>query len=175
MRRLCVSGIILLLCFLKVVDLFLMTACLYSVTMPIKTAIIPYLDGLTPEASSTGAVNTIVKVPDHDQPSTYKLIGTNTDIFGVKNALLRALHSQHSSLSQSKIMSPQARYPKSARGAGVVIGGGATTRSAVHALWTMGLEKLYLVNRDAGEVEAGIFFRISLSSFHSLTMFVFYF
>jgi quinate dehydrogenase len=123
--------------------------------MPIKTAIIPYLDGLTPEASSTGAVNTIVKVPDHGDPSTYKLIGTNTDIFGVKNALLRALHSQHHSLSQSKIMSPQARYGKRARGAGVVIGGGATTRSAVHALWTMGLESLYLVNRDAGEVEAG--------------------
>src|SRR5882757_3188544 len=108
--------------------------------MPIKTAIIPYLDALTPEASLTGAVNTVVKVPIPDQPSfTCKLIGTNTDILGVKNALMRALHSQHNSLPH---LSPQARYGKNVRGAGVVIGGGATTRSAVHALWMMGLKSL---------------------------------
>jgi len=32
--------------------------------------------------------------------------------------------------------------------------GRATTRSAAHALWMMGLEIIYLVNRDVGEVEA---------------------
>ena len=129
-----------------------------SVTMPIKTAIIPYLDELTPEASRTGAVNTIVKVPIQKQtPSSpsHKLIGTNTDILGVKNALLRGLRSQYPLLPKSKVISPQARYGKSVRGAGVVIGGGATTRSAAHALWMMGLESVYLVNRDVGEVEAG--------------------
>ncbi|KAJ7502889.1 hypothetical protein B0H11DRAFT_1711504, partial [Mycena galericulata] len=33
-----------------------------SVTMPVKGAIIPYLDGIRPEAHATGAVTTIVKV-----------------------------------------------------------------------------------------------------------------
>jgi shikimate 5-dehydrogenase len=128
-----------------------------AVTMPIKTAIIPYLDELTPEASRTGAVNTIVKVPIQKQtPSSlsHKLIGTNTDILGVKNALLRGLRSQYPLLPKSKVISPHARYGKSVRGAGVVIGGGATTRSAAHALWMMGLESVFLVNRDVGEVEA---------------------
>jgi shikimate 5-dehydrogenase len=131
--------------------------------MPIKTAIIPYLDALAPEASLTGAVNTIVKVPTHDQfPFPHRLIGTNTDILGVKNALLRALRSQFPSSVKCKVITPQARYGKNVRGAGVVIGGGATTRSAVHALWMMGLEKVYLVNRDVSEVEAGTSFFTSL-------------
>jgi len=120
--------------------------------MPIKTAIIPYLDALTPEASQTGAVNTIVKVPiPFSSPTSYRLVGTNTDILGVKNALLSALRSQHPNIS----ISSQGCYSKTARAAGVVIGGGATTRSAAHALWTMGLETVYLVNMDVGEVEAG--------------------
>jgi quinate dehydrogenase len=129
-----------------------------SVTMPIKTAVIPYLDALTAEASQTGAVNTIVKVSIGHRT---KLVGTNTDILGVKNALLRGLRSQYPSLPKSKVISPQARYGKNVRGAGVIIGGGATTRSAAHALWMMGLEIIYLVNRDVGEVEAGKSFAVS--------------
>lgn len=37
-----------------------------------------------------------------------------------------------------------------------MIGGGATTRSAVHALYTLGMNPIFLVNRDAGEVEQTI-------------------
>jgi quinate dehydrogenase len=116
--------------------------------MPIKTSIIPYLDDLSPEGRVTGAVNTIVKVPT---PNGYKLVGTNTDILGVKNALLRTLRLQHPDVS----ISSQARYPASVKGAGIVIGGGATTRSAAHALDTFGLHPIYLINRDPDEVEAG--------------------
>jgi len=92
-----------------------------------------------------------VKVPiPFSSPTSYRLVGTNTDILGVKNALLSALRSQHPNI----FISSQGCYSKTARAAGVVIGGGATTRSAAHALWTMGLETVYLVNRDVGEVEA---------------------
>ncbi|KAJ7729537.1 hypothetical protein DFH07DRAFT_969503 [Mycena maculata] len=114
-----------------------------SVTKPVKGLIIPHLDGITPEVRATGAVNTIVKVED-------KLVGTNTDILGVKNALLRGLRLQHPGTN----ISPQGRYPAALRGAGLVIGGGATTRSAAHALATLGLHPIYLVNRDVAEVEA---------------------
>ncbi|KAF5388882.1 hypothetical protein D9757_005595 [Collybiopsis confluens] len=117
-----------------------------SVTMPIKAAIIPYLDDLSPESRATGAVNTIVKVSAPDGP---KLIGTNTDILGVKNALLRRLRIQHPSLT----ISPQSSYSEGT-GAGAVFGGGATTRSAVYALMSLGLHPIYLVNRDADEIKA---------------------
>ncbi|KAE9408667.1 hypothetical protein BT96DRAFT_913807, partial [Gymnopus androsaceus JB14] len=117
-----------------------------SVTMPIKTAIMPYLDGLSPESKASGAVNTIVKIPSPDGP---KFIGTNTDILGVKNALLRQLRLQHPNLT----ISPQASYSEGV-GAGAVFGGGATTRSAVYALMTLGLHPIYLINRDPDEIKA---------------------
>ncbi|KAJ3800231.1 hypothetical protein GGU11DRAFT_742683 [Lentinula aff. detonsa] len=114
--------------------------------MPIKTAIIPYLDGLEPESEASGVVNTIVKVSSPDGP---KLIGTNTDILGIQNALLNQLRSQHQGLS----ISLRALYPKGV-GAGAIIGGGATTRSAVYALTKLGLHPIYLVNRASDEVKA---------------------
>ncbi|THH16784.1 hypothetical protein EW146_g3902 [Bondarzewia mesenterica] len=121
-----------------------------SVTMPIKGTIIPYLDEISPESRETGTVNTIVKVPSSSSPTKFKLVGTNTDILGVHNALLRSLRLQHPSLT----ITSKARYPQGLGGAGVVIGGGATTRSAVYALSMFGLHPIYLVNRDKGEVEA---------------------
>ncbi|KAJ3840314.1 shikimate dehydrogenase substrate binding domain-containing protein [Lentinula raphanica] len=133
-----------------------------SVTMPLKTAIIPYLDGISPESEASGAVNTIVKVPTPDGPA--KLIGTNTDILGIQNALLNQLRSQHPELS----ISSRASYPKGV-GAGVVFGGGATTRSAVYALTKLGLHPIYLVNRDPGEVKAGWYCSLFLFSTYMLS------
>ncbi|KAL0072725.1 hypothetical protein AAF712_000488 [Marasmius tenuissimus] len=113
--------------------------------MPLKGAIIPYLDGIEPESKATGTVNTIVKVPS---PDGTKLVGTNTDILGVKNALLRSLRLQH----PGRDISPQDTYPTGV-GAAIVYGGGATTRSAIYALTSVGLHPIYLVNRDPGEVK----------------------
>jgi shikimate 5-dehydrogenase len=45
--------------------------------MPIKTAIIPFLDELSPESRITNACNTIVKVPTAN--GGIKLVGQNTD------------------------------------------------------------------------------------------------
>ncbi|THU89351.1 hypothetical protein K435DRAFT_761179 [Dendrothele bispora CBS 962.96] len=119
-----------------------------AVTMPLKSAIIPYLDGISPESQATGAVNTLVKVPSPSENGTCSIIGTNTDILGVKNALLKYLRQQHPDV----LISNSSRYPENLGGAGVVFGGGATTRSAVYALHTIGLHPIYLVNRDVDEV-----------------------
>jgi len=48
-----------------------------NVTIPYKKSVIPYLDELTPQASTLGAVNTIVCKDG-------RLIGHNTDYFGFK-------------------------------------------------------------------------------------------
>ncbi|KAH0582102.1 hypothetical protein H2248_011758 [Termitomyces sp. 'cryptogamus'] len=114
--------------------------------MPIKAAVMPYLDEISLESRIMGACNTIVKVPTN---GGYKLVGQNTDILGIRNVLLRALRSQF----PTRIISPEASYPAET-GAGVIIGGGATTRSAAHALALLGLSPLFLVNRDPAEVEA---------------------
>lgn len=51
-----------------------------NVTIPYKEAVIPYLDEITPEAMSIGAVNTIAK---RDGRS----IGYNTDVYGFGQSL----------------------------------------------------------------------------------------
>ncbi len=51
-----------------------------NVTVPFKESVIPYLDGLSEEASRIGAVNTIVR-------SDSQLIGHNTDAAGFTDAL----------------------------------------------------------------------------------------
>jgi len=52
------------------------------VTMPLKAAIMPFLDEISVEGQVTSACNTIVKVPlsaDAVGSPNYKLVGTNTD------------------------------------------------------------------------------------------------
>ena len=50
--------------------------------MPHKVAIIPHLDDITPEGRAVGACNTIFKRDG-------KLIGTNTDTIGVREAFVQ--------------------------------------------------------------------------------------
>ncbi|KAH9812431.1 hypothetical protein DFH28DRAFT_930870 [Melampsora americana] len=108
-----------------------------AITMPLKSMVmnIPgVIDRLTPSASATGAVNTIVI-----ESGTGSRVGTNTDTEGIRRALL-------SRLSGSKIEAFEAdNY------AAFVIGSGATTRSAVYALSSLNLSPIYLINRDHEE------------------------
>ncbi len=59
-----------------------------NVTIPYKTAVIPFLDQLDETAEKVGAVNTI-KVSDG------KLIGYNTDVVGFEQSLQPLLQKQH--------------------------------------------------------------------------------
>lgn len=60
-----------------------------NVTIPFKESIIPYLDELSPEAQSIGAVNTIKIL------SNGKLIGFNTDYYGFQKSIKPMLNNQH--------------------------------------------------------------------------------
>ncbi|KAH8088210.1 hypothetical protein HD553DRAFT_348725 [Filobasidium floriforme] len=120
-----------------------------AVTMPLKAEILKHLDEISPESYATGACNTVVRVPRED--GSIKLVGTNTDFLGVRNSLVSALQAQFPEtpfdISQT--------YP-AGQASGMVIGGGATTRSAVHALYTLGMNPIFLANRDAEEVRVTI-------------------
>lgn len=59
-----------------------------NVTIPFKEKIIPFLDELSEEANSVGAVNTI-------QFKSGKKIGYNTDIFGFKNSVKPFITNRH--------------------------------------------------------------------------------
>jgi shikimate dehydrogenase len=92
-----------------------------SLTMPLKQVVLEMLDEIDPVAAATGAANTVV-VRDG------RLLGWNTDVEGIVAALAEA---------------------GVVRGVGraTVLGGGATARSAVAALVTLGAVDVVLVAR----------------------------
>ncbi|KAB8070451.1 shikimate dehydrogenase substrate binding domain-containing protein [Aspergillus leporis] len=108
-----------------------------SVTMPWKVAIMPHLDDLTEDARQAGACNTIFLRDEQDGSRSY--VGTNTDCIGIREALLQ--NSPDPEIFQNK--------------PALIVGGGGTARSAIYVLrkW-LGASKIYIVNRDASEVEA---------------------
>ncbi len=89
------------------------------VTIPHKEAIIPLLDEISPRAATIGAVNTLYW---HEG----KLCGENTDVDGFLLPL-----KQHS-------------IPESA----LILGAGGAARAVVAGLQSLGIERLFISNRD---------------------------
>ena len=95
-----------------------------SVTMPLKTAVIQYCDELSETARVTGAVNTVY-------PRGEKVLGDNTDVIGIVNAL------RHAGLE-----------PDLKRDEPAVVGGGATAISALTALHKLGYRRVSVYARS---------------------------
>ena len=91
-----------------------------NVTMPLKAAVIPFLDRIYPAAAAIGAVNCIVRGPDG-------LTGRNTDVEGIAAAL------DGLSLTGTKV---------------AVIGAGGAARAALHYLRDQKVALVALLIRD---------------------------
>ena len=103
----------------------------WNVTVPHKSAIMPYLDELAPSAAAVGAVNTVLR-------SGSKLIGENTDLSGFRASL------------------DEVGVPVRGQVA-LVLGAGGAARAVCHALLDAGVQRLYLANRTQQRaVELGI-------------------
>jgi shikimate dehydrogenase len=61
-----------------------------NVTIPYKTAVMPFLDALDPDAAAVGAVNCI-KIMWKENNARPHLKGYNTDVFGFEKTMLRML------------------------------------------------------------------------------------
>lgn len=95
-----------------------------SVTMPLKTAVIKYCDELSETARVTGAVNTVY-------PRGEKVLGDNTDVIGIVNAL------RHAGLE-----------PQPFKDSAAIVGGGATAISALTALHQLGYSRVSVYARS---------------------------
>lgn len=95
-----------------------------SVTMPLKTAVIQYCDELSETARVTGAVNTVY-------PRGEKVLGDNTDVIGIVNAL------RHAGLE-----------PQPFKDSAAIVGGGATAISALTALHQLGYSRVSVYARS---------------------------
>ena len=103
--------------------------CGFNVTIPHKTAIIPFLDRLDESAGSAGAVNTVQLSGNH-------LIGYNTDGDGLVDSLLSDLD-----------FVPGAEQI-------LVIGAGGAARGAIAALCRSGAQKILICNRSLDNAHA---------------------
>ena len=99
-----------------------------SLTMPLKTDVLPLLDDVSETALLTHAANTIVF-------SERGRAGHNTDVAG----MMRALEEAHGSA-----LTPQR---------GTIIGSGATARSALAALARMGAREVDVIARTPERAE----------------------
>lgn len=100
-----------------------------NITLPHKTAVIPLLDELEPEAAQIGAVNTIFKRADG------ALVGANTDA----PALLDALREEGDFTPAGQSV--------------MVLGASGAARAAVYALINADAAQLIVVNRTLERAE----------------------
>lgn len=109
-----------------------------AITIPYKIPFLREMDELTDVAKVIGAMNTVfVRLSLDGKQRRY--IGTNTDCIGVRDVLLKHRPSLAAGSAGGK--------------PAVVVGGGGAARAAVYALWKwLGFSRVYLVNRDEGEV-----------------------
>ena len=96
-----------------------------NVTIPYKEKVIPYLDEISDAAKKIGAVNTIKKVDG-------KLIGDNTDFYGMREMILRA---------GIVIKSKKA----------LILGTGGTSKTSRAVLTDLGAREIITVSRKASE------------------------
>ncbi len=101
-----------------------------SVTMPLKQAIIPLVDHVEPLAEAVGAVNTVLVGPAR---CGVTLTGTNTDVYGLVEALREGLGGREARVENA-----------------VVLGGGATAASTLAALGELGCTSPRVLVRSLG-------------------------
>ena len=106
-----------------VVGLKALGVCGFNVTIPHKTAIIPFLDRLDESAEAAGAVNTVQLAGD-------SLVGYNTDGDGLVDSLLTDLGF---SPGEKQIL---------------VVGAGGAARGAIAALCRAGAKRILIYNRS---------------------------
>ncbi len=99
-----------------------------NVTIPYKTAVIPFLDELSEEAAEIGAVNTIVF-------HSGKTIGHNTDAFGFHQSIKPFLTFQHEKA--------------------LILGTGGASKAIAYTLKKIGLDVLYVSRNPNAQNEFG--------------------
>lgn len=101
-----------------------------NVTLPYKEAVIPYLDEISPEAKTIGAVNTVIN-------HSGRLIGYNTDFYG-----LSALIERSEISFQGKDV--------------MILGTGGTSKTAAAVSEKLGAKKILKVSRSGkGDISYG--------------------
>ena len=101
----------------------------FSITIPHKQAILPFLSEISPVAQAIGAVNTVTRQGD-------KWVGTNTDVEGFIAPLQTTYHQDWT------------------RKKAVILGNGGAARAVVAGCIQLGFTEIHLVGRNLQKLQA---------------------
>lgn len=93
-----------------------------NITVPYKTAVLPYIDVLSDEARKIGAVNTVIK-------KNGKLYGYNTDFYG----LTELIRKKGVTIAGQKVL---------------ICGSGGTSKTAMAVVQALGAKEVYRLSRQ---------------------------
>ena len=101
-----------------------------NVTVPYKQAVLPFLDLVVDDAKETLSINTI-SLNDEG-----KIVGNNTDVYGLEQGFINRLNNQN--LSKSKVL---------------ILGAGGVVPSVIYALSKKGAKQIFISNRTIKKAE----------------------
>ncbi|KAL2853587.1 hypothetical protein BJX68DRAFT_274769 [Aspergillus pseudodeflectus] len=112
-----------------------------AVSLPYKTAILPFLDQISPDARDINAVNTVVIQRQYEPSGAEVTIrkGYNTDYIGVRHCIQKHLSPANAIRDGTTAL---------------VIGAGGMARAAVYACYELGVRRICIYNRTVENAEA---------------------
>ncbi|KAJ5599111.1 hypothetical protein N7450_000178 [Penicillium hetheringtonii] len=105
-----------------------------TISLPFKSAILPFVDEITPDAEDMQAVNTVT-IEHRCQPDGSRAIvkrGYNTDHIGIRDCIDKHLSPANAVRDGTTAL---------------VIGAGGMARAAIYACYELGVQRIYIYNR----------------------------
>ncbi|KAJ5638858.1 hypothetical protein N7528_001248 [Penicillium herquei] len=105
-----------------------------TISLPFKSAIIPYLDEVSPDARDMNAVNTVVLEHKHQSNGDTTIIrkGFNTDYIGIRDCIYKFLSPANAVRDGTSAL---------------IIGAGGMAHAAVYACYELGVKHMCIYNR----------------------------
>jgi shikimate 5-dehydrogenase/3-dehydroquinate dehydratase len=111
-----------------------------AVSLPYKSAILPFLDDISPDARDINAVNTVVLERQYEPNGTEVTVrkGYNTDYIGVRHCIQKHLSPANAIRDGTTAL---------------VIGAGGMARAAIYACYELGVRRFCIYNRTVENAE----------------------
>ncbi|KAJ5902805.1 hypothetical protein N7495_003333 [Penicillium taxi] len=107
-----------------------------AISLPYKSAILPFLDETSPDAKDINAVNTVVMEQRHrsnGEPFIYRK-GYNTDYIGIRNCIYKHLSPANAVRDGTTAL---------------IVGAGGMAHAAVYSCYELGVQQICIYNRTS--------------------------